>query len=474
MKRWMKVGVVAVAAATLVAGCTGGGSGAKESLKAMKKDEKATIKVMFYDERSFYSQYGSLFLAKYPNIDIEVVSTESIKYEPNKDMNKAYEAFIEEQQPDVIMMSADSYEKLAANGMLYDLDGVIAQDKFDIQNILPAVKDYLKAKGGGKLYGLAPNFYSQAIFYNKDLFAKYGISEPKDQMSWEEMLELAQRFPTDGDEKERIYGLMFNSYSDSLYNAVSMVGTSKGLGFVDPDKQQMTIDNDSWHVVFKLVLDAFKSGAMYRPKPEANQMKSFSSQEDFLMRDPFVAGKVAMTINGSYLTNDLKQLKSAVQDKAFNWDVVTSPVDPQNLNTGYGLSVNQIFAVNAKSSHMRAAWEFVKYINSDEFALVMSKSQMGNMFTRAAYIKDTEGHHLEAFYKLKPSDNELYKEYSKLPQMFLQSFSGIAEQETKEVYDGKKSVEDALKAMQQKGQQALLEAVAKQNEEETKSASTVK
>lgn len=474
MKNWLKTGTVVLAAASLVTGCFGGGTGGKETLKTMGKDEKATIKVMYYDERSLFSQYGSLFLAKYPNIDIQVVSTQSIKYEPGKDMNKAYEAFIDEQQPDVLMLSSDNYEKLAANGKLYELDSVIGQDKFDIGNILPSVTDYLKAKGGGKLYGLAPNFYSQALFYNKDLFAKYGVPEPKDQMSWEELFELARRFPTTGDEKERVYGFMMNAYSDNLYDTATSVGAAKGLNILDPENKKMTIDTESWRNVFKLVFDTVKSGAIYRPKPDDNQMRSFSSEEDFLLRDPFVAGKVAMTMNGSYQLDQLKQAKTALKDRAFNWDVVTMPVDPQNPNAGTGLNVSQIFAVNAKSANTRAAWEFVKYINGDEFARVMSKSSMNGMYTRAAYIKDAEGHHLEAFYKLKMSDNEMYKGYDKLPQTFFQSFMGIAEQETKDAYDGKKTVEDALKAMQEKGQQTLMSAAEQQKQDDAKQAESTK
>jgi len=66
----------------------------------------------------------------------------------------------------------------------------------------------LRERGvGGKLYGLAPTFNSKALFYNVDLFGEYGIDPPTDSMSWEEVLNLARRFPKDGDPETKAYGL---------------------------------------------------------------------------------------------------------------------------------------------------------------------------------------------------------------------------------------------------------------------------
>lgn len=462
MKRWMTGGLAAAALASVVVGCNGG-SGGERTPEAMGKDEKATIKVMYYDERSFFSQYGSLFMAKFPNIDVQVVSTQSVKYEPGKDMDKAQADFIAEQQPDVLMLSPGLYGKLAEDGVLYELDTAIGRDKFDIDNILPGVTQFLKAKGGGKLYGLAPNFYSQALFYNKDLFQKYGVPLPKDQMSWEETLELARRFPATGDGDDRVYGFMMDNYSDSVFPLAFGIAMSRGLNLVDVDAMQLTMGTESWHNVLTLAIDAMKSGAVYRPKKDNRDSTSSETYEEYQLRNPFISGKAAMTIDGAYMMDQLKQAREQLKEKAIaNWDVVTVPVDPSHPDVGSGMSVNQIFAVHAKSPQLRAAWEFVKFINGAEYARVMSRAASGEMLSRSAYIKDNEGRHLEAFYKLKPADNELYKDYDKLPQAFMKSFQSILEQEMQSAYDGKKSVAEALSAIQQQGQQSL--ASAKQAE----------
>ncbi|MDG0873339.1 extracellular solute-binding protein [Paenibacillus thiaminolyticus] len=48
------------------------------------------------------------------------------------------------------------------------------------------------------MYGLSPTFVSSAVYYNKDLFEQYGVTPPQDKMTWEQLLDLAARFPVEG------------------------------------------------------------------------------------------------------------------------------------------------------------------------------------------------------------------------------------------------------------------------------------
>lgn len=177
MKRIRKGLTAGLSLAVLLTGCTSGGAGDKPSktLKELGKDEKASIKVVYWDKNYFFQKYGNLFSAKFPNIDVQVVSMQGMIRDPNKDMNKEFQKLIDDEKPDVLMFqSSDLFERWANDGKLYQLDDVIRQDKFDVENILPSVIEQIKAKGNGNIYGLAPFFYSQALFYNKDLFEKYG------------------------------------------------------------------------------------------------------------------------------------------------------------------------------------------------------------------------------------------------------------------------------------------------------------
>lgn len=78
--------------------------------------------------------------------------------------------------------------------------------------------------------------------------------------------------------------------------------------------------------------------------------------------------------------------------------------------------------------------------------------------TRTTYAKERDGHNLEPFYLLKPNPDTIYKGYEKIPGGFYQPFSVLADQEIQAVIDGKKSADEALKMIQDRGQEQLLQA----------------
>ncbi|WP_231570976.1 ABC transporter substrate-binding protein [Gordoniibacillus kamchatkensis] len=436
IRKWRARPVTAAAAATmllpaLLAGCSGAKpAGGKDpaaappaaALKELGKDEKATVKVMYFDKNYFFQQYGNLFLAKFPNIDIEVVSNQGI-YGPGKDYKEEFKKLLDTEKPDVLLINDPAQvEELAADGRLYALDDVMKQDKFDIDRILPSVVDLIKEMGNGKMYALSPTFSSSALYYNKDLFEQYGVPLPTNQMSWEDVLRLAARFPTDGKDDERVYGLAAYSYNKDLaFPYFNAIGTTKGLLPVDPGTMTVTLQTDGWKQVLQLTADALKSGALYAPKSDPQKAGQPVMFDNYLKQNPFVTGKAAMTIDRSYLIQTLAQAKERLKDlKPVNWDIVTVPVDPGNPSVSNTISPIALFAVSATASNTRAAWEVVKYINSDEMARIQSKSST-ELLARTAYMKEKDGHNLEPFYTLKPNTLSMLKGMDKLPSGFILS-----------------------------------------------------
>lgn len=452
--------VCALTGTILLSGCNLGGDGKEEM------PEKSTLRVMYYDENGFYSQYGMLFSALHPETEIEVVSTRSVKPGPDSDYNAEMLKFIEEQKPDIIMLSSDQYRKLAGEGKLLDLSPMIEDKAFNKETVIPGLIDYFRDLGGGKVYGLTPSYYSQVLYYNKDLFNKYKIELPQDRMTWDKLFELAKRFPTDGSPEKRIYGLSAGYQSD-LYQLGSMIGSSLNLTMVNPNTMQMTMDTDAWANTFEIAKSALKSGTLYTDQNQ--RMPPSGSYEDYLLQDPFVAGKVAMKIDTNNLMDQIKEAQGAVKDKAIkNWDMVTMPVNPQNPDSSPNVMMYQIFGIHAKSPNEAAAKAFLTYITSEEFARVTSKQRNGGMSIRTTYFKDEEGHNLKAFYTIKPAESAMYKGYEKLPQDFFMQFMGFAQSELKSVMDDKQSIKDALATIQKKGQEILQAAKAKNADESKK------
>lgn len=253
-------------------------AGCSASSDHVEKPE-STIKVLYYDEPGFYSRYGTLFSALYPNINVEVIPTQSIRYEEGKDMDKAMMELIENQKPDVLLVDPSQYKRLAHEGKLYDFDTLAAEDQYDLSGIAPGVVDYIKSLSDGKLYGMSPGYYSHVVFYNKDLFTKHGIPFPEDQMSWESLLQLAERFPASEGSEDRTYGLKTMQNKD-LINLGMEMGSSQGLSFVNGTSKQLTLNTDAWKSVFATALKAFQSKALYWAEDQSQMMVSY---DDYLL-----------------------------------------------------------------------------------------------------------------------------------------------------------------------------------------------
>ncbi|WP_127532056.1 ABC transporter substrate-binding protein [Paenibacillus kobensis] len=442
--------------ALLVQGCANGDKAAY----SMKEEETGTLKVMFHSDSYFYQQYGNLFNAKFPNIELQVVNMQDLYKEGVTDYKKALEDLIEKENPDVLMLNLDQYTKYAEENKLLDLEPMLQEEDFKSADIWPGSLKLLREKGGGKLFGLSPDFYSQGLYYNKDLFDKYGVPVPTKSLSWQEVIELAKRFPTDGSKEDRVYGLAMN-YGSSIFQLGSAIGGTTGLQFIDGQGSKVTIQSDGWKKAFGLAVDALKSGALYVPGQQDPSSQSYVS---YMSNDVFFTGKAAMTLNGSYYVNQLQDGATYDQSfKPFKWGVLTEPVDPANPDLGTSLSLSEIFAINAKSTNTKAAWQLVKSINSDQVAKLNSRtSNSGGLMSRVAYNKAKDGTSLDAFYSLQP--REQLMDWANVPNTFFEQFNQLAEVELQSVSSDNKTIDEALAVMQSSGQ-ATLEKARKDEEE---------
>lgn len=458
------------AAALLLAfsvGCSKSGDSPGGLGKAWGPDEQGSVKVMYYDELSFFSQYGNLFYSKYPNINVEVISISSIYSNPAADYRKEYRKLIEKEQPDVIITDLSTFDKLAADGMLLELDPLINKNDFKEEDIYPGLLQSLRDRTGGKLYAIGPRFSSQAIYYNKDLFQKHGVPFPTDGMTWSNVLELAKRFPTDGSPEERIYGLYRPSGMDNAFYLALSMGETHGLSYINGAEKKVTIQTDSWKPIMQEAIDGIISGVINKPKADPQAMPT--TYEDYLKQNLFATGRAAMSVDYSYNMLILSQFKNMVKDVQIpNWDLVTPPIDPNTPDSTSSISWNELFGINAKSSNSRAAWELVKYLNSDDFAKTMSRSPSSNgLLVRTKYNQDKEGHNIQAFFKLKPIADEEAPYLYDIPQNFYQTLIALGNQEITQVVDGKKTLDEAMAAIQTQGQ-AALDAALEANAAESK------
>ncbi|MFF2482480.1 ABC transporter substrate-binding protein [Paenibacillus sp. NPDC058071] len=432
-KQIVMTGLAALLTTALLSGCTG-----------TEKAESSKLKVMYFDEYSFNMEYGSLFQSKYPNIELEMVHLN--RMEINPDDTKAYADFVEREKPDVLLLNPAQYKIMLREGKLVALDGMIKKSKYSLDSMHAGVLGMLRSIGDGDLYGLAPTFSSNALFYNKDLFDRYQIEPPHDQMTWEEVLALADRFPSDGEGEERVYGLTLLPWESTPSGLLSRMDTTDGLKWYDPVQRTVKLNSERQKLNAERSITSFQKGSVYYIDFEG-QMIDF----DVMKKSPFVTGKAAMML-GNF--TDFLSMDAFISESqpSMNWAIVTEPVSAEDPDRSVGLRIEDIFAINAASPNEKAAWEFIRFASGEENAKLKSKNSY-KLLSRTDQFKEWNGHDLTAFYKLKTSGSDLFP--TDLPGSFYQALNSLKSKELNEAFDGNKSAGDALDAVQQEAQLLL-------------------
>ena len=143
---------------------------------------------------------------------------------------------------------------------------------------------------GGKIYWIPTGYMSAAVYYNKDIFAKAGVTEDQLPKTWDQLVELAKRVTTyDSAKRVSIAGLDLNAYEGNY----QYLAYQKGYWLWDKQysrpvyNQQPIIDALQW------IRDL--------------NHKHNVCEDDFLSWIvAFSSGKAAMVLGWTWFTNWMK------------------------------------------------------------------------------------------------------------------------------------------------------------------------
>jgi len=457
----------------LLAACMSGGNAEDE--------EERTLRIAYMYGDSNYddymrTQYTDIFQFTHKNITIELVPAvdwskrrydqpqeEGVPYkEPNplEEMKKLMEG---DNPPDLVFLGYDELAQLSTENLLQPLEPYIEKDEINLDEFVPSVINGLKAVGDNKLYALAPTFSSSALLYNKALFTDAGVEIPEDNMTWDQIWDLARRV-SKGEGADRVYGFSFDrSYWSDLFWAMDTYVAPLGLRLYDENAEKMLVDDDQWEQVWKSLTALKKEKLMPEPIDHGQNMDRRPSPLD---GDAFLSGKLAMTVTNY---NQLSELISANNNAAamegftpIEWDVVTLPTHDVAPGVGGFMYMDPIMAIPANAANSDDAWEFIKFLNSKEWAELKSRS-LNSLVSRKEYIKPKDGmdYNIAAFYTLTPARSVMNNNNPELDPMVRQRLwevNNIGQMKLNEVINNNKDVREALKEWQTQGD-ALLKQI---------------
>jgi multiple sugar transport system substrate-binding protein len=243
--------------------------------------------------------------------------------------------------PDVLMLDNPDLQQIAATGALTPLsDYGLSADGY-IKGVVDA------STYQGKLYGLQPITNSIALFYNKDILSKAGITPPK---TWDELRAAAKKLTVG-----KQYGIAFSA-------PANYEGTWQFLPFMwSNGGDEKNIATPQTAQALQLWVDLVKDGSA---------SKSVVNWTQADVNDQFKAGNAAMMINGPWQFPVLNAAKN------LHYAVVPTPA-PQAGATVVSPLGGETWTVpqTADKARQQAAAKIVQCLNSDQNQLMLGKER---------------------------------------------------------------------------------------------------
>ena len=267
-----------------------------------------------FGQPKFQQMWQEDYLARHPEIKgvtSEMVTTTGEEEVRQKTM-LAFTSGSFADMADIINTFPVSMQAMADAGMLVDNTEFLApfKDKF-----VAGVYDQIMYKG--KLYCLPRSLRPQLLFYNKELFDKYGI-DPAEMKTFEGYLEVGRKL------KQKSNGEVFLSYEDPATRTWRYWGR-RGLmpqagAKIWDDDGNVIIDKDPGALkALKYFETLHKEGLLYNSKILEPPLYEATRQ-----------GKVATYYIGAFYD---EFLKANLKDMAGKWQIMEAPVF-KDLNLG--------------------------------------------------------------------------------------------------------------------------------------------
>lgn len=338
------VAAIAIGAIAVTGGCAPGGGGADGNAgggnKIVVGVEAGSPWETFYAEKAaaFTEQTGV-------EVEFQAIPHASMRQQFLSDAVAGGGSF------DVFTIDQPWLPEFATKGYLLPLDDVVSAD--DQADFLPHTLDTVTYDGS--LYGLPYMVHNTVLYYRTDLFEAAGLTAPP--TTWDEYREYA-KILTDRD--AGVWGTIIPGKQDGevatrfetfLKQTGSDLATSDGTPTIDTPE----------------ALEAFQMMTAIQFDDQSSPPGLHDITE---IQGQFLEGKVAMVFQWPYMygmTEDPEQSK--VVGKV---SLAQSPGNPEQTSTTFAWG----FGVNAASSNIDAATQWVQYATSTDVLTDLSITQV--------------------------------------------------------------------------------------------------
>lgn len=248
------------------------------------------------------------------------------------DMYEDYERSMEQMNLDIaagkydIFCGSEDFDKYAKNGAFEDLTPYF-EESFNEEDLFTNVVNSWRTDG--KLYYFSNSFMLSAILGKHDDLAG------KEQLSFDDLLELRKKYPDKGFIS---YGTKENAFYTALLSSMS--------SFVDSENGKCNFECEDFYKVCEFA-DTF---------PEKLRNEDSNDWQEILDGDIILVPSYISGIDNLEIYNDLFGGKM---------DIVGYP---SNIGSGVTIIGNEYYAISSKCKNKDAAWELIKGLVLDDDA----------------------------------------------------------------------------------------------------------
>ena len=297
--------------------------------------------------------------------------------------------------PDVAQsFTADNSGAFCGSGAWVDLKPYLQRDGIKDTIFPPAPRSYTQYKGTRCALPMLAD--AMGLYYNEDMLSKAGLDGPPKTIS--ELTEYAKKLTVknpDGSLKVVGFNPVMNWYSNTPANFGPMFGAK----WVDDNGKSSLGTDPAWAKMLEWQKDLIDWYGY-------DKLVKFQTGlgDEFSASNAFEKGKVAMNVDGEWRT-------AFIADEApkLNYGTAPVPVDDDNADLyGGGYTTGNIAGIPKRAEHPEQAWALLKYLATDDQAMVLLSNGLRNVPTTESSAKSPDlkpDPKFETFLKIYGSPN---------------------------------------------------------------------
>lgn len=219
-----------------------------------------------------------------------------------------------------------------------DLTPLIEKHNFDVNTLADGVLETVKGYSeNGEILVMPYELNNGVLLYNKNIFDRFGVEYPVDNMTWEDVHHIVEQVSREDD------GVVYQGFQ--LFGSNPVYRNQLGLQFVDPETNKAVVNTDQWQKWLQ-VMTSFYS-------VPNNEMTGTNFETLFFQE---------MTLAMRTGPNPLDKLPAAMES-GLEWDAVSMPVFDEST----GSQMNAPFYIIPPTSRDKdTAFKVIAYLMSEE------------------------------------------------------------------------------------------------------------